>query len=494
MNNKLLLAIDQGTTSSRAILFSKSGEIVGVRQKELELFYPHKGWVEQNPENIWQDVLWACREVIKKAPEGAEQVAAIGITNQRETTIIWDRDTGEPIYNAIVWQDRRTADICEKYREEGVEYLITTKTGLLIDPYFSATKIKWILDNVEGARKKAEEGKLAFGTIDSFLLWKLTGGKVHATDITNASRTMIFNIHSLQWDEELLDLFDIPRSLLPEVKENVADFGITEDGILQQNYQIGAMAGDQHAALVGQACFREAMVKATYGTGCFALMNIGRECKISRNRLLTTPAYKIGNDMAYAIEGSIFNAGAGIQWLRDNMGIIDDVAETEKIAMSVDNSNGVYFIPAFTGLGAPYWNAHARAAIVGLTRESNSKHIVRAALEAQAYQTMDLMEAMISDGGYNPSIIRVDGGLVKNGFVCQFLADMLNKPVDVPKVEETTALGAAYLAGLQCGMYDGLYDIEENWHLKKRYENHMQKESRKNHYEGWRSAIEHMLI
>lgn len=482
-----ILAIDQGTTSSRAILFSAAGKIIGIRQKELTLHYPRNGWVEQNPREIWNDSLWACRALIDEHPGLA--IAGIGIANQRETTILWNRQTGEPVYNAIVWQDRRTAALCAALKAQGHEPAITQKTGLLLDPYFSATKIAWVLDNVTGARAAAEKGDLAFGTVDCYLLWKLTGGKVHATDATNAARTMIFNLHTQDWDDELLKLFDIPRALLPAVKDNVADFGTTDAGLLGRPYAIGGMAGDQQAALIGQACFKTGMVKSTYGTGCFALMNIGDQFRVSQSRLLTTQAYRFNGQSAYAIEGSIFVAGAAVQWLRDGLHFFARVSESEKRATSVPDSNGVYFVPAFTGLGAPYWNPHARAAILGLTRESTDAHITRAALEAQAYQTLDLMAAMKEDTGTAPAIIRADGGLVANQFVCQFIADMLDTPLDIPEITETTALGAAYLAGLQVGLYQGLDDLTQRWQSARRYQPAMDADTRAGLYKGWQKAV-----
>jgi glycerol kinase len=491
--NKTLLAIDQGTTSSRAILFSAEGDILSVAQKELTLHYPEKGRVEQDPDDIWNDTLWTCREIFRKAPKEAGCITGIGITNQRETTIIWERDTGKPVYNAIVWQDRRTAARCEELFAAGHEDMIRAKTGLLLDPYFSATKIEWILDNVETVRGRAEKGELAFGTVDSFLLWHLTGGREHATDVTNAGRTMLFNIRQRKWDDELLELFNIPRALLPEVKDNVADYGQTDKEHLGKEITIGGMAGDQHAALIGQACFTRGMVKATYGTGCFVLMNAGPEFYESKNRLLTTPAYSFDGEITYAIEGSIFVAGAAIQWLRDGLGLFKNAAESEALATSVPDNNGVYFVPAFTGLGAPYWNPHARASISGLTRESTAAHITRAALEAQAFQTKDLMEAMKADTGYAPDIIRADGGLVANEFVCQFIADILGVSVEIPKVSETTALGAAYLAGLQAGIYQGLDDISSKWQKNRSYSPAMSEDTCGALYAGWKEAIENLL-
>jgi len=495
MSNTSLLAIDQGTTSSRAILFSPDGKILALKQKELRLHTPHKGWVEQSPADIWADTLWACRGVIDEAQKTAAKIAAIGITNQRETTIIWDRKTGEPVYNAIVWQDRRTADLCAKLKETGHEQTITDKTGLLLDPYFSATKIAWILDNIPGIRNRAQSGDLAFGTIDCFLLWKLTGGKIHTTDVTNASRTLLYNTREQKWDETLLKLFNIPAALLPEVKDNAAAFGTTQANLFGASYTIGGMAGDQHAALIGQACFKPGMVKSTYGTGCFVLMNIGSTFKTSQNRLLTTPAYRLNGEITYALEGSIFTAGAAIQWLRDNLGLFDDVAQSEALARSVPDNNQVYFVPAFTGLGAPYWEPEARAMITGLSRESTGAHITRAALEAQGYQSRDLMEAMKADSGatHTINLIRADGGLVANEFMCQFLADMLDRTVEIPAVTETTAWGAAVLAGLQCGVFSGLEVIAQSWAPARRYTSQIQNPERQALYKAWRTAVHSTL-
>ncbi|MEH6466154.1 MAG: glycerol kinase GlpK [Porticoccus sp.] len=486
MSNPTLLAIDQGTTSSRAILFSQTGEVIAVQQKELQLYFPHKGWVEQRPENIWSDTRDCCTQILNNIERNP---VAVGITNQRETTIVWDRKTGEPVYNAIVWQDRRTAKQCTTLKSQGHEATITNKTGLLLDPYFSATKIAWILDNVPGVRARADAGELAFGTVDCYLLWKLTNGAVHATDITNASRTMLYNIVEQQWDGELLALFNIPSSLLPEVKDNIASFGVTDKTIFGAEIPIGGMAGDQQAALIGQGCFKPGMVKSTYGTGCFALMNIGPECKQSQNRLLTTVAYRVNGQITYAIEGSIFTAGAAIQWLRDGLGLFDDAKESEVLATSVMDNNEVYFVPAFTGLGAPYWCPDARAMIMGLSRESTQAHIVRAALEAQAYQTLDLMGAMQADGGHTPDVIRADGGLVANKFMCQFLADMLGISIEVPKVAETTAWGAAALAGVQVGVFSGVEDIARHWEADKCYRPQMDALQRDRLYAGWKKAV-----
>ncbi len=484
-DNKTLLAIDQGTTSSRAILFSSAGDILDVQQKELTLHYPQKGWVEQNPQDIWNDTKICCEKILAQCDVPP---VAIGITNQRETTIIWDRETGEPVYNAIVWQDRRTADFCAVLKAQGHEQRVSAKTGLLLDPYFSASKVAWILDNVAGVRERAEAGELAFGTIDAFLLWKLTNGAVHATDITNASRTMLYNVIAQEWDEELLALFHIPVSLLPEVRDNVSDFGAAFGGI-----PIGGMAGDQHAAVIGQGCLKPGMVKSTYGTGCFALMNIGEEFKVSQNHLLTTVAYRIHGEITYAVEGSIFVAGAAIQWLRDGLGLFENAAESEAFATSVSDNNDVYFVPAFTGLGAPYWRPDARACITGLSRESTKAHITRAALEAQAYQTLDLMTAMEKDSSHHVDVMRVDGGLVANKFVCQFLTDMVQKPVEVPKVTEATAWGAVILAGVQVGVFESLEVVSDQWQADKRYTPQMEQTQHKKLFEGWRNAVSMLL-
>ena len=488
MTSRSILALDQGTTSSRAILFSDTMEELYSSQKELMLFYPQKGWVEQDAKTIWDDILSCAQDVLKSRSD----VAGIGITNQRETTVLWDRKTGEPVYNAIVWQDRRTAEYCSELRERGLEETISDKTGLLIDPYFSATKIRWILDHVEGVQARALAGEIAFGTVDSWLLWKLTKGQSHKTDITNASRTMLFNIKTQQWDDELLEIFNIPKSILPEVCENVSDFGLAD--IAGKTIPVLGMAGDQQAAVVGQACFEPGMIKSTYGTGCFALMNIGDQFKASENRLLTTVAYKINGEIAYAIEGSIFVAGAAIQWLRDNVNFFANSSESESLALSVADSNGVYFIPAFTGLGAPYWQPDARAAIFGLTRESTKAHITRAALEAQAFQTLDLMDAMEIDSGYKPEIIRVDGGLTANAFVCQFLSDMLNCPVDVPENIETTALGAAYLAALGAGIFADTADISKKWKIGQHYEPKIDPVLREKVYSEWKNYIGRIMV
>lgn len=490
---KYILAIDQGTTSTRAILFEESGRQAGMAQKELRLHYPANGWVEQDPEDIWQDTQYVCREVLQNASVTAADVAAIGITNQRETTVVWDRETGVPVYNAIVWQDRRTAPLCDLLRQNVGQDIFTERTGLLLDPYFSGTKLRWILDNVDGARKAAQAGKLAFGTIDSFLLWRLTGGVVHATDVTNASRTLMYNIVTQEWDAELLQRLDVPASLLPEVRDNSGLFGETTADFIGVPVPVTGMAGDQQAALFGQACFEKGMVKSTYGTGCFALMNIGEEFRISKNKMLTTVAYRLNGKVCYALEGAIFIAGAAVQWLRDGLGIIKASGDTEEMAKSVADNGGVYMVPAFTGLGAPYWDPHARASISGLTRGARAAHIVRAALEAQGYQTEDLMRAMAQDAGAPLTELRVDGGMVKNDWVCQFIADIATKPVLRPKITETTALGAAYLAGLHVGVFKSLDDIARAWKCEKKFMPAMETTARNALYDGWQRAVRQVL-
>ena len=495
MSDPTILAIDQGTTSSRAILFSSAGEILKVQQKELTLYYPHNGWVEQDAHDIWHDTLGVCRKLLSAIGENeAASIASVGITNQRETTVLWDRKTGEPVYNAIVWQDRRTADTCKALKDAGHEDMVRDKTGLLLDPYFSATKIAWILDNVEGVRKRAENGDIAFGTIETYLLWRLTNGRSHKSDVTNASRTLLYNVVQQKWDDELLNLFNIPPSILPEVVDNACDFGRIETEHFGGNLHVYGAAGDQQSALIGQACFETGMVKSTYGTGCFALMNIGDEFRASENRLLTSIAYRLNGKASYTIEGSIFVAGAAVQFLRDNLQFFQNAAQSEALATSVADTNGLYFVPAFTGLGAPYWNPHARGAIIGMTRESSQAHITRAALEAQAYQTYDLLGAMERDsGGAALETIRVDGGLVANKFVCQFLADILNVQIEVPKVIETTAWGAASLAGLQSGIFSGFDDLANCWSEARLYKPSMEPQKRTALIEGWSRAIGMLL-
>jgi glycerol kinase len=485
-----LLAIDQGTTSSRTMVFASNGDIGDVQQKELALTYPHDGWVEQDASEIWADTL----ECLKGSVQNhSDKIAALGITNQRETTILWNRITGEPVYNAIVWQDRRAAALCLELKGQGLEAKITEKTGLLLDPYFSATKIAWILEHVDGAREAAQAGDLAFGTVECFLLWNLTGGRAHMTDITNASRTMLCNIHTGDWDDELLEIFNIPRSILPDIKPNTYDFGVIADDFPGAGLRIAGMAGDQQAALIGQACFEPGMMKATYGTGAFALLNIGDTPKLSENRLLTTVAYQIGAQIIYAIEGSVFVAGAAIQWLRDGLEMFDNAAQSEALATGLADNGDVYFVPSLTGLGAPYWRPDARGMIVGITRDTTKAHIARAALEAQAYQTLDLLQAMERDAGQKSDIMRVDGGLVVNEFMCQHLADMLQMTIDVPVVRESTAWGAACLAGLQVGVFGDLDDVSKNWTSSRTYQPVMAAQEREALYEGWKAAIAMLL-
>ncbi|MCO5784881.1 glycerol kinase [Pseudomonas sp. G11-1] len=486
---KHLLAIDQGTTSSRAMLFDEHCQPVSVAQQEFTQHFPRDGWVEHDPEDIWQSVLAVVREALTKAELDAADVLAIGITNQRETTVVWDAATGEPVYPAIVWQDRRTAAFCDRLQSEGHEPLINQRTGLLIDPYFSATKLRWVLDNVAGTRERAERGELRFGTIDSFLLWRLTGGRVHRTDATNASRTMLFNIHNQQWDEDLLQLLDIPRSLLPEVLDNAADFGQTDAALFGASLPIAAMAGDQQAALVGQACFAPGSVKSTYGTGCFMVMNTGEQPVASSHRLLTTVGYRLGGRTTYALEGSIFVAGAAIQWLRDGLKLIRHADETEALAEQVGDQSGVYLVPAFTGLGAPYWDPLARGAIFGLTRDTGIAEIVTAGLQSVCFQTRDLLEAMIADGAIATSALRVDGGMVVNNWMVQALANTLGVPVDRPQVTETTALGVACLAGLHMGLFDSLDAIAARWDCERSFQPAMPEERREALYSGWLDAV-----
>lgn len=484
-----ILAIDQGTTSSRAIVFDKAGDMIASAQQEFPQIYPASGWVEHDPEAIWETTLKVCREALAKAEARGAQVSAIGITNQRETTLLWDRDTGKAVHNAIVWQDRRTAEYCASLKDMGHEPGITRKTGLILDPYFSATKLHWLLHNVPGARERAQRGELAFGTVDSFLLWRLTKGRVHATDATNASRTLLFNIHSQQWDRSLLALFDVPAAVLPEVKDSAAEFGETDPEWFGRPIPILGIAGDQQAALVGQACFEPGMVKSTYGTGCFALLNTGTTPVASRNRLLTTVAYRCNGRTVYALEGSIFVAGAAVQWLRDGLGLIRSAAETEALAASLDSNRGVYFVPAFTGLGTPYWDPLARGAIFGLTRDTGVAHIVRAALESVCYQTRDLLAAMAHDSATNPSALRVDGGMTANDWLLQCLADIADTPVDRPRVIETTALGAACLAGLQAGIYRSLDDLRDHWRADARFLPKLDKAQRDKLIQGWEKAV-----
>src|SRR5690554_331228 len=486
--SQYILAIDQGTTSSRAILFDLQGRIHATRQQEFSQHFPASGWVEHDPEDIWNSVQQIVEAVMTEECGGSDDVIAVGITNQRETTVLWDRKTGKPVYNAIVWQDRRTASYCESVKSDGQESWVSSKTGLLIDPYFSATKIRWILDNVSGVRERAERGELAFGTIDTFLLWRLTGGKRHRTDATNASRTLLFNIHTQTWDPELLELFDIPESLLPEVMDSSDDFGqITEYKALDGVSVLG-MAGDQQAALFGQTCFKAGMAKSTYGTGCFLMLNTGENALESKHRLLTTVAYRINGKPTYALEGSIFIAGAAIQWLRDGLRLIQNACDIEPLAEGTPVDHVVYLVPAFTGLGARYWDPNARGAIFGLTRDTGIKEIVAAGLQSVCLQTKDLQKAMEKDG-IRPVTLRVDGGMVANNWVLQFLADILGARVDRPLMVETTALGVAYLAGLKAGVYSSLDELADLWRCDRSFEPVMSKEDRDNLYDGWIKAV-----
>jgi len=487
-----LLSIDQGTTSSRAMLFDENGRALFTAQQEFEQYFPHDGWVEHDGDEIWASILEVSARAIDQAALDGLNIVAAGITNQRETTLIWDRQTGKLIYNAIVWQDRRTAAYCGRLRAAGHEPAVMEKTGLLLDPYFSASKVAWVLDNVEGAREKANQGRLAFGTIDCFLIWRLTAGKVHATDASNASRTMLFNIHEQCWDQDLLDLFDIPGSLLPDVRDSAADYGTIDEQLLPGAIPIAGVAGDQQAALIGQACFRPGMIKSTYGTGCFVVMNTGEQAVQSNNRLLTTVAYRLDGVTHYAIEGSIFVAGAAIQWLRDGIKVISSAAETEAMAAGLDSNRGVYMVPAFTGLGAPHWDPDARGAIFGLTRDTGVETLVRAALESVCYQTADLLDAMKRDS-IAPTSLRVDGGMVRNDWLCQFLSDVLALPLQRPLETETTALGAAYLAGLQVGLFSSVEDIEARWGEERKFQPAMKAEDRTNLLAGWGRAVARVM-
>ncbi len=490
-----VLAIDQGTTSSRAIVFNDTLGIVAISQQEFQQHFPKSGWVEHDPEDIWNSTVATCREVLKKAHLQAADITTIGITNQRETTLVWDRETGKTIHPAIVWQDRRTVDICTCLIEDGHGTRISAKTGLLLDAYFSGTKIGWILDNVEGAREKAEAGKLAFGTVDTFLLWRLTGGKVHATDATNASRTLLFNIHEHVWDKEMLSLFKVPASMLPKVLDSTAEFGETTPDFLGDAISITGIAGDQQAALVGQACFQPGMIKSTYGTGCFVVLNTGSTPVQSSNKLLTTIGFRIDGKTTYALEGSIFVAGAAVQWMRDGLGIIDAASQAGELARQADVNQEVYLVPAFTGLGAPYWDGDTRGAIYGITRGTGPAEIARAALESVCYQTRDLLEAMQADMKEKGDmhILRVDGGMVASDWTMQFLADMLDATVDRPQVLETTALGAAYLAGLQKEIYPEPDEFARSWKRDRQFTPNLATEIRAQKYTGWRDAVKRTL-
>ncbi|HLR21610.1 MAG TPA: glycerol kinase GlpK [Tissierellaceae bacterium] len=494
MEKQYIMALDQGTTSSRAIIFNHEGEIIEVAQSEFTQYFPNNGWVEHDPMEIWGTQSGVAREVLETAGIRPSEIAAIGITNQRETTVIWDKNTGKPIYNAIVWQDRRTADIADKLKEDGWRNYIQKNTGLIIDPYFSGTKIKWILDNVEGAREKAENGELLFGTIDTWIIWNLTRGKVHVTDYSNASRTMIYNIKELEWDERLLEELQIPLSMLPKVEQSSEIYGHTASRTFGgANIPIAGIAGDQHAALFGQTCFKPGMAKNTYGTGGFLLMNTGEEMIPSENDLLTTIAWGIDGKVEYALEGSIFVAGAVIQWLRDEVRLIGDAEDSEYFATKVHDNNGVYLVPAFTGLGAPYWDPYARGIVVGLTRGANKNHIVRAALESIAYQSKEVLEAMVEDSGIDLQTLKVDGGAVANDFLMQFQSDILDTQVDRPKITETTALGAAYLAGLAVGFWEDKEEITKKWSIDKTFKPDMEEEKKDKLYKGWQRAVKRSL-
>ena len=490
-----VLAIDQGTTSTRAIVFEGEMKIAGAGQKEFKQIYPQSGWVEHDPEEIWDSVVSTIKMAIREAKISAKDIAALGITNQRETVVVWERESGKPIHNAIVWQDRRTASYCDKLKKQDLEKTFTKKTGLLLDPYFSGTKLSWMLANVKGARARAAKGELCFGTIDTFLIWRLTGGKSFVTDATNASRTLMYNIASNEWDKDLLEILRVPSAMLPEVKDCAADFGVTEPHIFGAAIPILGVAGDQHAATIGQACFEPGMMKSTYGTGCFAVLNTGADMVRSKNRLLTTIAYRLDGETTYALEGSIFIAGAAVQWLRDGLGIIDTASKAGELADAADPSQEVYLVPAFTGLGAPHWDANARGAIFGLTRNSGPKEFARAALEAVCYQSRDLLDAMHKDwkGGVDETVLRVDGGMVASDWTMQRLADILDAPVDRPVIQETTALGAAWLAGSRAGVWPDKAAFARNWKRNQRFEPGMDEKTRAAKLKGWRSAVKRTL-
>ena len=490
---KAILAIDQGTTSTRAIVFSVIGKKLFSSQLEFKQYFPKNGWVEHNPNEIWLKTLKVIKNVTKKCTRKKIKIITIGITNQRETTVLWDKSNGKPVYNAIVWQDRRTAEFCKKFKTKNREKIINRKTGLLIDPYFSGTKIKWIIDNTPKIKKLIKNNNLLFGTVDTFLLWKLTKGKVHATDATNACRTMLFNISTNKWDTDILKSLKIPKNILPEVKNSSDNFGFIDKSITGKSYSINGVVGDQQAATIGQTCFTKGSVKSTYGTGAFVLMNTGNKRIYSKNKLLTTICYRLNGKTTYALEGSIFIAGAGIQWLRDKIKFIKNAAETEKIVKSLKTNNGIYLVPAFTGLGAPYWNPNSRGIVCGLTRDTSKKEIVRATLESVAYQSYDLFNAMKNDG-LKPNLIRVDGGMVKNNWFSQFLSNVIDTKVVRPQVQETTALGAAFMAGLKVGVYKSLSDISKNWKADRKFVPKMSKSNRIKLLKGWQQAIRKTLI
>jgi glycerol kinase len=489
MPDQYILALDQGTTSSRAMLFDRNGNVVSAAQKEFEQIYPRPGWVEHDPHEIWSTQAGVAAEAVTRAGINGSAIAAIGITNQRETTVVWDRETGQPVYNAIVWQDRRTADFCDQLKTQGLEATVRARTGLPIDSYFSGTKIRWILDNVEGAREKAKQGKLAFGTVDSWLVWNFTKRSLHITDVTNASRTMLFNIHTLQWDDELLAALDIPRSMLPDVRPSSEVYGPAQSTVFASSIPLAGIAGDQHAALFGQLCTQSGMVKNTYGTGCFLVMNTGNQPIESKNNLVTTIAWQIGERVDYALEGSIFIGGAVVQWLRDGLGLIRSAADIETLADSVPHSDGVYLVPAFAGLGAPHWNARARGSLFGVTRGTTSAHIARAALDSIAYQSVDVLKAMEADSGMRIGELRVDGGACANNLLMQFQADMLGVDAVRPRVSETTALGAAYLAGLAVGYWQDIDALQSQWQLERRFSPAMAQTEVDQCLAGWQRAV-----
>ena len=493
-NKQYILSIDQGTTSSRGVLFDENYEIISIGQNEFTQFFPDSGWVEHDPEEIWTSTLESCRSAIKQSQIDPNQIRAIGITNQRETTVVWDKETGMPIYNAIVWQDRRTSDYCQSLRSLGHESLVNQKTGLLLDPYFCATKIAWILDNVDGAREKANKGGLLFGTIDCFLMWRLSNQKIHSTDATNACRTLLYNIHEGCWDKDLLDLFNVPASMLPEVYDNAADFGVADESIFGSEIAIAASIGDQPSALVGQACFHPGMVKSTYGTGCFVLINTGYEPVKSNNKLLTTLAFQVNGKTCYALEGSIFIAGAAVQWLRDGLKFIESAEQSETLAMKADDSQDVYLVPAFVGLGAPHWDPDCRGALFGMTRNTGPAEITKATLESVCYQTSDLLSAISKDLGESKlSAIRVDGGMAASNWTMQMLSDLVELPVDRPKNLETTALGAAYLAGMQVGFYPPMDEFSKSWQSESQFNSKMKEELRERKLAGWKDAVRRTL-
>ncbi|MGG1686778.1 glycerol kinase GlpK [Pseudalkalibacillus sp. NRS-1564] len=491
MSEKFILSLDQGTTSSRAILFNKKGEIVNVAQKEFKQYFPKAGWVEHDAQEIWSSILSVMAQVLSSTSElSAKDIEAIGITNQRETTVVWDKNTGKPIYHAVVWQSRQTAGIVNELKEQGYGEMVRDKTGLLIDAYFSGTKVKWILDNVDGAREKAENGDLLFGTIDSWLIWKLSGGKAHVTDYTNASRTMMYNIYDLKWDDELLEMLNVPKSMLPEVRPSSEVYANTVDyHFFGQNVPIAGVAGDQQAALFGQACYEKGMAKNTYGTGCFMLMNTGEKAVKSDNGLLTTIAWGVDGKVEYALEGSIFVAGSAIQWLRDGLRMFNEAPESERYAERVESTDGVYMVPAFVGLGTPYWDSDVKGAVFGLTRGTSKEHFVRATLESLAYQTRDVLDAMTADSGIDLKTLRVDGGVVNNSFLMQFQSDIIGVPVERPTVSETTALGAAYLAGLATGYWKNKEEIKKQWMIDHTFDPEMKEDQREELYGGWKKAV-----